>query len=169
MHLNRMIFYSSILMLSGCLSSEDRQIKMEDKIQAIYSSYSKDLIKFFANEAAAAHVSNIRTMKSDEHPKIIHPKQTGCGFALFGDKLILIDATREHCISFANLGHEISHIAVLKYNCRGHGDTFYKYYEEMAKRFIKVFPNKEDRGGWKYPVESVLRGAVEYRPGEEKC
>ena len=93
---------------------------------------------FLTKEARRAGVRAIRDFPSSEHPKKIHPRQRNCGFATKGT--VKIDMSRNICRTASYIAHELSHIAVHKRRCRGHGDVFYSYFKKVARRFEQAFP-----------------------------
>ena len=118
---------------------------------------------FFAAEAARAGVRTIRQMRRSEKPRRLGFGQTGCGRATFSN-VILIDFDRRRCINYHNLSHEISHIAMYKKRCKGHGDRFYQYNYGIAKRLARISGRKGRR-----LQNLVLKRSQNYRIGAAGC
>ena len=120
-------------------------------------------------EAQRAGVKKIRKIKLGETPKKIRSQESGCGTVLLDAKLILINAGKSHCLRLAHLAHEITHIEVARLGCYGHGDKFYEYNLDIARRFEDRFSEIGDRGGWVSPAQSVENRSRYYRSDAEYC
>lgn len=150
--------------LAGCTTAEERFQSLYDDLSIFADAGvidSDEMRLFFAREAAAAGVTEVRAMRGFEKPSITERAQTGCGRALRKTNEVLIDVDRGSCINLANLAHEIAHIPAFRAGCRGHNRHFYRINEEIARRFEEKFPGKS--WGDKGPVESVRKRSREYR------
>lgn len=116
-----------------------------------------------------ADVQHIRKMKLGEKRKKMHSHQTGCGGAELDTRSLVINPRKEQCLRLAHLAHEIAHIAMLRLNCYGHGDKFYQYNLDIARRFEQQFPDVADRGGWNVPAQNVENRWRYYRSDAESC
>jgi hypothetical protein len=154
----------AISVLMGCATKEEQAQRLYDDLSFFVEAgviESDDVRWFFAEEAAAAGVVEIRAMRGYEKPKITLKAQTGCGRAWFYKKEILIDVDRAFCINLSNLAHEIAHIPAARNGCKGHNDMFYRINEGIARRFEERFPGQDWGNG--SPVERVRRRSREYR------
>lgn len=158
-----------LVVTQACVSTELEPQKLKAQIDRLYPDQSEEIREFFALEAHRAGVKKIREIKVDETPKKIRSQESGCGSVQFDAGLILIRASKTHCLRLAHLAHEISHIGVAKLACYGHGDTFYEYNLGLARRFEDRFLEVSDRGGWGAPVQSVENRSRYYRSDAEFC
>jgi hypothetical protein len=151
-------------LLTACATKEQQFQRLYDDL-SFYADAgvfdNDEMRRFFAEEASAAGVIEIRAMRGYEKPRITQKKQTGCGRAWFYKKEILIDTDRKFCINMSNLAHEIAHIPASRAGCKGHDDRFYRINEEMARRFEEKFPGRN--WGNASPVERVRKRSREYR------
>ncbi|MGI9318546.1 MAG: hypothetical protein ACR2QW_14545 [bacterium] len=163
------LMMAMLIALQSCVSTNVEPHDLKAGIDALYPHQSEEIRSFFAQEAHRAGVRTIREMRVGEKPKKIHSKQSGCGVALFDRKALLINPRKEQCLRLAHLAHEITHIAVLRLHCYGHGNKFYDYNLAIANRFEQQFPDAADRGGWNSPVQNVENRSKNYRSDAERC
>lgn len=162
--INVVVSITSLIMLGGCVSVEQKRTNIENNIVKVYSAhYSEEIQQFFVEEAVNAGVKAIRAMKpSEKQPRTNKNEIVGCAYADTRRKLILIEVNQPVCLKLAHLAHEIAHIGS---NCGAHDDIFYKYNFKIAKRYEEQFPNATTRK-WFAPVQSVGNVAAIYRNGE---
>jgi hypothetical protein len=164
------IFVISPLFASAEIKLTRKQGKLYVSIYEIFShnrGFNQEVAAYFAVMAEKSGVRSARAMRKSEKPKISHPKQTGCGRANLSTKEILVDTSRKFCANVHNLIHEITHIAVLRQNCRGHGDNFYRKNYQLAQEAEQAFPFLKRR-----PYElaaAVIKRSIEYRSEENRC
>jgi hypothetical protein len=150
--------------LTACATKEEQSQRLYDDLSFFADARvfdSDEMRRFFAEEASAAGVVEIRAMRGFEKPRISQKAQTGCGRARLYKKEVLIDVDRGNCINLSNLAHEIAHIPAARAGCKGHDDRFYRINEEIARRFEERFPGKN--WGNASPVERVRKRSREYR------
>jgi hypothetical protein len=162
-------FLIILSLIQACASSDLDPQKLKKQIDALYPSQSEEIRAFFAQEAFMADVQLIHKMKSGANRNKIHSNQTGCGGAQLETRSLVINPRKEQCLRLAHLAHEIAHIGVLRFNCYGHGDKFYQYNLDIARRFEQQFPDVDDRGGWNIPVQNVENRSRYYRSDAEFC
>ncbi|NKB64144.1 MAG: hypothetical protein GKR95_20450 [Gammaproteobacteria bacterium] len=158
---NLIIIIAFQIMLSGCVSVEQRKKNIESDIAELYSAHlSAEIQEFFVEESVNAGVKAIRAMKpSDVLPPTNEYEMVGCAYGFKNSKLILIEVSRPNCITPSVLAHEISHIGA---NCSAHNDHFYKYNWKIAERYQNRFPDATKRK-WFAPVQSVGNISAIYR------
>lgn len=160
---------SIAVFINGCVVLEISPTDAHTELEQVYPELDPGIRDFFADEATAAGVRQIRAMTVGETPKRWSRQQSGCAQTIFESRLILINTERSRCLDLDHLAHEIAHIGVLRTHCYGHGDRFYDYNRGIAERFEARFRRQEERAGWVAPVRSVLDRETVYRSGAERC
>jgi hypothetical protein len=162
-------FLITLSLIQACASSTIDPQNLKKQIDALYPNQSEEIRAFFAQEAFIADVQFIHKMKRGEKHRIIYSHQTGCGGSELDTRSLVINPRKEQCLRLSHLAHEIAHIAVLRLDCYGHGDKFYQYNLDIARRFEQQFPDVADRGGWNVPVQNVENRSKYYRSDAESC
>ena len=162
---NLVVYLSSLIVLSGCVSVEKQRSNIESNISEIYSShFNKEIQQFYTEEAVSAGVKTIRAMKPYEKAPLTYRDDiVRCGFVDLWSKAVIIEVNEPRCLSLYHLAHEIAHIGS---KCIGHNDVFYKYSIALVKRYEKKFPNAATRK-WFAPVQDVTHFSTMLR--DEHC